>query len=168
MKAFGAPDAGPWELRGTEAAHTFSAVMSWAGCDRLAEIAARIGKDKEASRWGEQAATMHARILAEAWNPQLGSFVSTFGGDALDATSLLIAELRFLPATDERFVGTVAAIGRRLRSGDLLFRYRHADDFGGTDDHLYGLCILVRECARGRGPACRGTRTVRPAAQPPQ
>jgi GH15 family glucan-1,4-alpha-glucosidase len=104
--------------------------MSWAGCDRLAEIAARMGKDHESARWREQAASMHARILAEAWNPQLGSFVSTLGGDLLDATSLLIAELRFLPASDERFVATVAAIGKHLRSDDLLFRYRRADDFG--------------------------------------
>jgi GH15 family glucan-1,4-alpha-glucosidase len=130
VQNFAAPDAGPWELRGTEAPHTFSAVMSWAGCDRLAEIAARIGKVEEAARWAGHAATMHARILAEAWNPQLGSFVSTLGGDMLDATCLLIAELRFLPATDERFVGTVNAIGKHLRVGDLLFRYRHADDFG--------------------------------------
>jgi GH15 family glucan-1,4-alpha-glucosidase len=130
VKDFGVPDAGPWELRGTEAPHTFSAIMSWAGCDRLAEIASRIGKDQESTRWREQAATMHARILAEAWNPQLGSFVSTLGGELLDATSLLIAELRFLPASDERFVATVAAVGKHLRSDDLLFRYRHADDFG--------------------------------------
>jgi GH15 family glucan-1,4-alpha-glucosidase len=130
VKDFGAPDSGPWELRDTEAPHTFSAVMSWAGCDRLAEIAARIGKVQESARWAEQAATMRARILAEAWNPQLGSFVSTLGGDTLDATALLIAELRFLPATDERFIGTVNAIGKHLRVGDLLFRYRHADDFG--------------------------------------
>ena len=130
VQAFGAPDAGPWELRGTEASHTFSAVMSWAGCDRLAEIAARIGKEEAARRWREQAASMHARIVAEAWNPVLGSFVATFGGDTLDATSLLLAEMRFLPASDERFIGTVTAIGKHLRCGDLLFRYRNADDFG--------------------------------------
>ena len=130
VKAFGAPDAGPWELRGTEARHTFSAVMSWAGCDRLAAIATRIGNDAAAARWREQAASMHARILAEAWNPQLGAFVATFGGATLDATSLLFAEMGFVPATDARFIGTVNAIGQQLRCGDLLFRYRNADDFG--------------------------------------
>ena len=130
VQDFGVADAGPWELRGTEVPHTFSAIMSWAGCDRLAEIAARLGKAQESARWAERAATMHARILAEAWNPQLGSFVSTLGGDTLDATSLLIAELRFLPASDERFIATVEAVGKHLRRGDLLFRYRHADDFG--------------------------------------
>ena len=130
VKVFGAPDAGPWELRGFEASHTFSAVMSWAGCDRLAAIAARIGKHEAAARWCEQAASMHARILAEAWNPRLGSFVATFGGDTLDATSLLLAEMGFVPASDERFIATVDAIGKHLRCGDLVFRYRNADDFG--------------------------------------
>jgi GH15 family glucan-1,4-alpha-glucosidase len=88
------------------------------------------GKERESARWRAQAANMHARIFAEAWNPQLCSFVSTLGGDMLDATALLLAELRFLPASDERFVATVNAIGKHLRSGDLLFCYRHADDFG--------------------------------------
>jgi GH15 family glucan-1,4-alpha-glucosidase len=73
---------------------------------------------------------MHARIIAEAWNPRLESFVATFGGDTLDATALLLAELRFLPASDQRFISTVNAIGKHLRTGDLVFRYRNADDFG--------------------------------------
>jgi GH15 family glucan-1,4-alpha-glucosidase len=110
--------------------HTFTAVMTWAGCNRLAEIAALMGKKEAAARWQEQAANMHARILAEAWNPTLGAFVATFGGDTLDATTLLLAELRFLPASDERFIATVNAIGQQLRCGELLFRYRNADDFG--------------------------------------
>ncbi|HTC54118.1 MAG TPA: glycoside hydrolase family 15 protein [Steroidobacteraceae bacterium] len=130
VQAFGIPDAGPWELRGTEAAHTFSAVMSWAGCDRLAQIATRIGKTEAAQHWQDQAARMHARIVAEAWNPKLNAFVATFGGEVLDATALLFAELGFVTAADPRFISTVSAIGEHLRCGDLLFRYRHADDFG--------------------------------------
>ncbi|HEV2702605.1 MAG TPA: glycoside hydrolase family 15 protein [Steroidobacteraceae bacterium] len=130
VRTFGTADAGPWELRGSEAPHTFSAVMSWAGCDRLAQVAARIGKDQEAKRWQEQAATMHARIVAEAWSSKLNAFVATFGGDVLDATSLLFAELGFVAADDEHFVATVNAISKHLRCGDLLFRYRQADDFG--------------------------------------
>src|SRR4029077_6841446 len=32
------PDSGPWEFRGFERVHTFSAAMCWAGVDRLARI----------------------------------------------------------------------------------------------------------------------------------
>jgi GH15 family glucan-1,4-alpha-glucosidase len=130
VQAFAKPDAGPWELRDSEYVHTYSAVMCWAGCDRLANIALRIGQDAAAARWRQHADSMHARIIAEAWNPQLESFVATFGGDTLDATLLLLAELRFVPASDHRFVSTVNAVGKHLRSGDLVFRYRNADDFG--------------------------------------
>jgi GH15 family glucan-1,4-alpha-glucosidase len=130
VQSFGVPDAGPWELRGTEQIHTYSAVMAWAGCDRLARIAQRVGKDQAAARWREQADTMRARIIQEAWNPKLESFVATFGGSTLDATSLLLAELGLVEASDQRFIATVNAIGKHLRFGDLLYRYRNADDFG--------------------------------------
>jgi GH15 family glucan-1,4-alpha-glucosidase len=35
-----------------------------------------------------------------------------------------------LPGSDPRFISTLEVIGKELREGDLLFRYRHADDFG--------------------------------------
>src|SRR5688500_9133528 len=36
------PDAGLWEFRTRTAVHTYSSVMSWAACDRLANIAAEL------------------------------------------------------------------------------------------------------------------------------
>jgi GH15 family glucan-1,4-alpha-glucosidase len=41
-----------------------------------------------------------------------------------------LPELGLISATDPRFAATVEAIGRELRDGDYIFRYRHADDFG--------------------------------------
>src|SRR5213079_1202373 len=48
---FDQPDAGLWELRGAQRVHTFSSVMCWAGCDRLAKIAERIGLADRARAW---------------------------------------------------------------------------------------------------------------------
>src|SRR5690606_39617461 len=42
-QAFDQPDAGLWEFRGRRAVHTYSSVMCWAACDRLARIATRLG-----------------------------------------------------------------------------------------------------------------------------
>jgi GH15 family glucan-1,4-alpha-glucosidase len=67
VQGFARPDAGPWELRGSEHVHTYSAVMCWAECDRLADIALRVGQDQASARWREHADSMHARIIAEAW-----------------------------------------------------------------------------------------------------
>ncbi|PKU22741.1 glycoside hydrolase family 15 protein [Telmatospirillum siberiense] len=130
IHAFDKPDAGPWELRTIAAVHTFSSVMCWAACDRLSKVAAVLDRPERAGWWRKQANRLHAVICEHAWNPRLGHFVSQFDGEELDATLLLLHELNFLSAADPRFVATVEAIGRDLRRGDFLFRYKTSDDFG--------------------------------------
>jgi GH15 family glucan-1,4-alpha-glucosidase len=130
MKMFAEPDAGPWEFRGSERVHTFSAVMCWAACDRLARIAAQLHIFERASFWRTSAEAMRANILERAWNEKKQAFTSSFGGGDLDATALLLPDLGFIEAGDARFVSTLNAIERELVRGDLVFRYLHADDFG--------------------------------------
>jgi GH15 family glucan-1,4-alpha-glucosidase len=124
------PDAGPWELRGRARTHTYSAFMSWAGCDRLARIASKLGLADRAHHWHVVASAMRTKILERAWSERRQAFVASFDGDDLDASVLLMPEVCMLPATDPRFISTIEVIGRELRQGDLLFRYRHEDDFG--------------------------------------
>ncbi len=137
VKLFEKPDAGMWELRNRNRVHTYSSVMCWAGCDRLAKIARRLARDlgepdlkSRARYWRKHAADMKAVIRKQAWNEQLKSFVSTFGGDDVDASLLLLHELGFVKKTDRRFVGTVRAVEKTLRRGDHIFRYAASDDFG--------------------------------------
>lgn len=129
-EVFDQPDAGPWELRTTAAVHTFSAIMSWAACDRLAKIAAAIGRTDRVDRWRSSADRLRETILRRAWNEKRKSLVSTFGGNDLDASMLLVEPLGFLDADDPRFRMTVEAIGKELKRGDFLFRYVVPDDFG--------------------------------------
>jgi GH15 family glucan-1,4-alpha-glucosidase len=128
------PDAGLWELRGSARVHTFSAVMCWAACDRLARIAERLNLSGRAAYWGEYAREIHRTIAARAWSETRGAFASTFGGEAMDASLLLLAELGFLPADDPRFAATVAAIEQDLKRGDYIFRYVEKDDFGEPEN----------------------------------
>lgn len=130
VRVFDQPDAGPWELRTKAAVHTFSSVMCWAACDRLARIAAALGDGDRHAAWQADAQRMRAVIEERAFNHELGVFVSTFDGHDLDATLLLLAELGFVRADDPRFVATVEAVGTALRRGDLLLRYAVEDDFG--------------------------------------
>lgn len=129
-QVFAEPDAGIWELRGSARAHTFSSVMCWVACDRLAKIAQRLGLPERSRYWRSHADRIHQVITTRAWNEKRGTFVSSFEGDALDASLLLLAELGFLQPDDPRFAATVGAIERDLREGDFVFRYREADDFG--------------------------------------
>lgn len=130
LGVFDKPDAGPWELREKEAVHAFSSVMCWAACDRLARIAGTLGRADRKDYWKGEAKRLKGIIGERIWNERKGHFVSTFDGDDLDATLLLLAEIGFVKPDDARFVGTVEAIGRDLKRGDLLLRYATQDDFG--------------------------------------
>ena len=124
------PDAGLWEFRGRTEVHTYSSVMCWAACDRLAKIAVHLNLPDRVRHWRERADTMRARIESESFDSERGHFVDAFGGHRLDASLLLLADLGFLASDDPRFVATVEAIGHELRRGDGLFRYIAPDDFG--------------------------------------
>jgi GH15 family glucan-1,4-alpha-glucosidase len=147
---FDQPDAGLWELRGAARVHTFSSVMCWAGCDRLARVAAHLGLAERAAYWRGHAERIHTVISTRAWNAKLDSFTATLDGDTLDASLLRLNELGFLADDDPRFAGTVRAIGRDLRRGDFIFRYVEADDFGPPENaflvctfwYINALCAL--------------------------
>ena len=128
------PDAGLWELRGSARVHTFSSVMCWAACDRLAKIAERLGLAQRRDYWHSQAERIHRVVCERAWNGRLNSFVATLDGNSMDASLLLLNEVGFLQADDPRFAGTVAAVERELRHGDFIFRYVEKDDFGRPEN----------------------------------
>ncbi len=127
------PDAGLWEFRGRAEVHTYSSVMCWAACDRLARIAAHLKLPDKVTYWRGRADEMHARIIEHAYNSELGHFVEALDGNRLDASLLLLADLGFIKADDPRFVSTVEAIGKGLKRGDALFRYIAPDDFGSPE-----------------------------------
>jgi len=127
------PDAGLWEFRGREEVHTYSSVMCWAACDRLARIAVHLRLAPQVQLWRQRADEMHARIVEHAYNEELGYFVESLDGNRLDASLLLLADLGFVKPDDPRFVRTVDAIGKGLRRGDALFRYVLPDDFGAPE-----------------------------------
>ncbi|MHB1312138.1 MAG: glycoside hydrolase family 15 protein [Gemmatimonadaceae bacterium] len=129
-RAFDQPDAGLWELRSRAAVHTYSAVMCWAGCDRLARIATRLALPEREAYWRATATRLHHTICERAWSATLNSFTGTFEGEALDASLLLLHEVDFLAADDPRFASTVDAVERELRRGDFVYRYAGVDDFG--------------------------------------
>lgn len=141
VRNYNVPDAGIWELRGSKRVHTFSSIMCWAACDRLATIATQLSLPERAAYWGGHAERIHAEICEQAWNAEMNSFVSVFGGDRLDASLLLMNEFQFVAADDPRFIGTVRAIEKHLQRGDFLLRYDEEDDFG-LPETAFLVCTL--------------------------
>ena len=129
-KSWDQPDAGLWELRQRQEVHTYSSVMCWAACDRLAKIAVRLKLNERADEWNDAAQRIRAGILEKAWNEKLNSFTSTFGGDEVDAVLLLLPSLGIIKGDDPRFAGTVALIEKELLRGQFVARYSGEDDFG--------------------------------------
>lgn len=137
------PDAGLWEFRTRQEVHTYSAVMSWAACDRLNKAARWLGKDDRAQLWGERADTIRTKIEAEAWkeNGEGGHYGASFESDYLDASLLQMVELRFLSPDNKRFQQTFAAVERELRRGDHMLRYAAKDDFGAPET-AFNVCTF--------------------------
>jgi GH15 family glucan-1,4-alpha-glucosidase len=129
ISVVGKPDAGIWEYRTAWKPQTFSSLMCWAAADRMGVIA---GRHRPAMRDEFMAAANRIRdeVAANAWHPGVNSFVAAYAGDALDASLLQMASLRFLPASDPRINATVDAIGKNLIKDGWLFRYQLDDGFG--------------------------------------
>ncbi|MFL5502086.1 MAG: glycoside hydrolase family 15 protein [Gemmatimonadaceae bacterium] len=130
IKLYDKPDAGLWELRGVQRVHTYSSVMCWVACDRLAEYSKRVKREARAAFWREHADEIHSVIVKRSWNTALNAFTATMEGDSLDASLLLLPRLRFIRPDSPRFAGTVAAIEKQLKHGDFVYRYIERDDFG--------------------------------------
>lgn len=124
---FDQPDAGLWEFRQRSAVHTFSSVMCWAACDRLARIARALGLADRQRHWTNQAEAIRSHVLRHA-ETEGGGLAATLDGEGIDASLLLLHDLGFLDADDPCFAATVESL-EPLRSGSHFFRYRE-DDFG--------------------------------------
>ena len=124
------PDAGLWELRTRAHVHSYSAVMCWAACDRLAHAAKALDLPEREQHWQTRADKMRALILEAAWREDSKAISANFEDDARDASLLQLLDLRFLSADDPKFLGTLAALERDLRRGDDMLRYSEPDDFG--------------------------------------
>jgi pentatricopeptide repeat protein len=124
------PDAGLWEFRTRSAVHVYSSMMCWAACDRLANAAGALGLSDRQDLWTRRAEEIRQKIESQAYNPALGRYAASFGGEELDASLLQMVDLRFLEPEDPRHQATFEAIERELRRGPYLLRYAVPDDFG--------------------------------------
>ena len=127
------PDQGIWEGRGKPKHYVSSKLMCWVAVDRGCRLADRIGDDDRLARWTEVADQIRADILDHGVSDR-GVFRQHYETDALDASTLLIPLVRFLPPDDERVVKTVKAVHEELTEDGLVLRYR-VDE---TDDGLHG------------------------------
>jgi len=126
------PDQGIWESRGEPQHYVSSKLMIWVAVDRGTRLARDFGFEELAEEWQATAERMQAEILERGVRD--GVFRQHYETDALDASTLLIPLLRFLPPDDPRVRATVEAIAADLTQHGLVLRYKVEE----TDDGLSG------------------------------
>ena len=132
IAAWDHPDQGIWESRGEPQHYVSSKLMIWVAVDRGSRLARSNGLGELAAEWEDTAERMRNEILERGVRD--GIFRQHFETDALDASTLLVPLVRFLPPDDSRVVATVEAIDERLTQHGLVLRY----DVEETDDGLRG------------------------------
>jgi GH15 family glucan-1,4-alpha-glucosidase len=137
------PDNGLWEVRGDRQHFTHSKVMAWVAADRMARSVRTHGLSGPAPRWEALRDQIHHDVCTNAFDAGRNTFTQAYGATALDASLLLIPRVGFLPGTDPRVLGTIAAIRRELSEDGLIKRYQTSE----TDDGLKGSEGLFLACS---------------------
>ena len=114
-------DQGIWERRDNGRHYVFSKVMCWVAFDRGIKSAEQFGFKAPLARWKALRDTIHRDVCEKGFDRRQNSFVESYGAEVLDASVLLLPAVGFLPGTDPRIRGTIAAIERHmLRDGFVL------------------------------------------------
>lgn len=133
-------DRGIWEIRDEPRHYVHSKLMCWVGVDRGLKIAARKEPEASFSKWEKTREEIKTAILENGFNEEINSFVQYFGSNAIDATSVLIPQMGFLPYDDPRIQSTINAVMENLMTDrGFLYRYKNEDGLPG-DEGCFALC----------------------------
>jgi len=152
------PDHGIWEARDEPRHYLYSKLMCWVALNTAIALAGKLHARERVPGWMETREQIRQAILGRGWSERAGAFTQSFGSDALDASSLMIPLVGFLPADDPRVRATVDAIAERLTDKrGLVYRYRDDDGLPG-DEGTFLICTFwlaralakVGELARAR------------------
>ncbi len=150
IQVVGTPDAGIWEYRSDWQPQTFSSLMCWAACDRMAKVAV-LHQPKDEPEFRVAAERIRSQILERSYHPELGSLVAAYGGNSLDASLLQAVTLRLLPDRDPRLVSTVHTLQQSLAiAGSPWLRRYNSDDGFGVPTNAFVICTfwLIEAMAR--------------------
>jgi GH15 family glucan-1,4-alpha-glucosidase len=124
------PDDGIWEVRGPRRHFTSSKVFAWVAVDRAIQDIEEFGFEGPLEKWKALRQEIFDEVTEKAYNTERKAFTQCYDSKELDASTLMIPLVGFLPANDERVVNTVTAIERELMSDGFVLRYKTGDEVG--------------------------------------
>jgi GH15 family glucan-1,4-alpha-glucosidase len=135
-------DQGVWETRRQPGHYLYSKLMCWVALDRAIALADRLDALDRVDRWKLIRDQIADAIMTRGWNDKIGAFTQSFGSDALDASSLMMSIVGFIPAEHPRMRATLEATAARLTDErGLVYRYRAPDGLPG-EEGTFLLCTF--------------------------
>jgi GH15 family glucan-1,4-alpha-glucosidase len=117
------PDSGIWEIRGDGKHYVSSKVMTWVAFDRAIKSAEHFGFKAPLDQWKTLRETIHRDVCMKGFDKKQNAFVESYGADVLDASILLLPSVGFLPPSDPRVEGTIAAVEKYLMRDGFVLRH---------------------------------------------
>lgn len=117
------PDHGIWERRGEPRHYVFSKVMTWVAFDRGIKSAETFGFKAPLLHWRALRDAIHRDVCHRGFDVEENAFVESYGSKLLDASLLLLPAVGFLPASDPRICGTVAAVEKYMMRDGFVLRH---------------------------------------------
>jgi GH15 family glucan-1,4-alpha-glucosidase len=130
------PDEGIWEVRGPRRHFTHSKVMAWVAFDRAVKTIERRGAEGDLDHLKTVRDEIHEQVCDQGYDPARNTFTQYYGSDELDAATLLIPAVGFLPPDDSRVLGTIEAIRAELAPDGWVRRYSTSEGRDEVDGLL--------------------------------
>src|SRR6185437_9117796 len=96
--------------------------MTWVAFDRAIKGAETFGFDAPLDKWRTLRDTIHREVCDKGFDREQNTFVECYGSQLLDASILLIPSVGFLPPSDSRVRGTIAAIEKHMMRNGFVLR----------------------------------------------
>jgi GH15 family glucan-1,4-alpha-glucosidase len=134
------PDAGIWEMRSEPMHHTLSKAMCWIAMDRGLKLAEAGVMSLDTARIRREMDKARRAVEEDGFNGRLGAYTCDLGGEAMDASLLLLSIYGFEEPGSPRMLGTIDRIYDELGPGPVLHRYRGIDDGLSGGEGGFGIC----------------------------
>jgi pentatricopeptide repeat protein len=148
-------DEGIWEVRGSKREFLSSRLLCWVAIDRAMRLAETQSLPAPLDRWRAARDRIHANILKEFWDEEMGAFVQYRGAKALDAAVLLMPLLKFINPRDPLWLRTMTAVEERLVHDCLVYRYDNeatgVDGLAGQEGAFTTCSFWYIECLARAG-----------------
>lgn len=150
-KTINEKDAGIWEFRGKALLHTYTSLFQWAGSAAAARVAEQL-ENPDLARMARALQKRAAANIEKAYQPELQAYSHAVDSPFLDASTLQLILMNYLPPHSKRAQSHLKALEKELKaSKGLFYRYLHEDDFGKPANTFLVCGFWYAECLAAVG-----------------